>query len=142
VNRLYPIDEVTESLREEEGWSSTIYKCSENKMSLGYGRNVDPDGGIGITREEGEFMLANDVRRTIEELENAFPQFGDLDQQRTAVLIELGFQLGMPTLRKFTNMLGGLWAGDNDRAADELLDSRYARQVPARAARYAERLRS
>ena len=142
MNRLYPIDEVTESLREEEGWSSTIYKCSENKMSLGYGRNVDPDGGIGITREEGEFMLANDVRRTIEELENAFPQFGDLDQQRTAVLIELGFQLGMPTLRKFTNMLGGLWAGDNDRAADELLDSRYARQVPARAARYAERLRS
>ena len=142
MNRLYPIDQVTESLREEEGWSSTIYKCSENKMSLGYGRNVDPDGGIGITREEGEFMLANDVRRTIEELENAFPQFGDLDQQRTAVLIELGFQLGMPTLRKFTNMLGGLWAGDNDRAADELLDSRYARQVPARARRYAERLQS
>ena len=142
MNRLYPIDQVTESLREEEGWSSTIYKCSENKMSLGYGRNVDPDGGIGITREEGEFMLANDVRRTIEELENAFPQLGDLDQPRTAVLIELCFQLGLPTLRKFSNMLAGLWAGDNDRAADELLDSRYARQVPARARRYAERLRS
>ena len=142
MNRLYPIDQVTESLREEEGWSSTIYKCSENKMSLGYGRNVDPDGGIGISREEGEFMLANDVRRTIAELENAFPMFGDLDQPRTAVLIELCFQLGLPTLRKFTNMLAGLWAGDNDRAADELLDSRYARQVPARARRYAERLQS
>ena len=142
MNRLYPIDQVTESLREEEGWSSTIYKCSENKMSLGYGRNVDPDGGIGITREEGELMLANDVRRTIEELESAFPQFHDLDQPRTAVLIELCFQLGLPTLRKFSNMLAGLWAGDNDRAADELLDSRYARQVPARARRYAERLRS
>ena len=142
MNRLYPIDQVTGSLREEEGWSSTIYKCSENKMTLGYGRNVDPDGGIGITREEGEFMLANDVRRTVQELENAFPQLGDLDQPRTAVLIELCFQLGLPTLRKFSNMLAGLWAGDNDRAADELLDSRYARQVPARARRYAERLRS
>ena len=142
MNRLYPIDQVMVSLREEEGWSSTIYKCSENKMSLGYGRNVDPDGGIGITREEGEFMLANDVRRTVQELENAFPQLGDLDQPRTAVLIELCFQLGLPTLRKFSNMLAGLWAGDNDLAAHELLDSRYARQVPARAARYAERLRS
>ncbi|MBT5570005.1 MAG: hypothetical protein HOJ90_02185 [Alphaproteobacteria bacterium] len=49
------------------------------------------------------------------------------------MLIELCFQLGLPTLRKFTNMLAGLWAGDNDRAAAELLDSRYARQVPARA---------
>jgi hypothetical protein len=39
-------------------------------------------------------------------------------------------------------MLAALWAGDNDRAAEELLDSRYARQVPARADRYAERLRS
>ena len=142
MNRLYPIDEVTESLRQEEGWSQTVYQCSEGHWTLGYGRNVDPHTGIGISREEGELMLANDVRRTIEELENAFPQFGDLDQQRTAVLIELGFQLGTPTLRKFTNMLAGLWAGDNDRAADELLDSRYARQVPARARRYAERLRS
>ena len=142
MNRLYPIDEVTKSLRQEEGWSQTVYQCSEGHWTLGYGRNVDPHTGIGISREEGELMLANDVRRTIEELENAFPQFGDLDQQRTAVLIELGFQLGTPTLRKFTNMLGGLWAGDNDRAADELLDSRYARQVPARARRYAERLRS
>ena len=142
MNRLYPIDEVTESLRQEEGWSQTVYQCSEGHWTLGYGRNVDPHTGIGISREEGELMLANDVRRTIEELENAFPQFGDLDQQRTAVLIELGFQLGTPNLRKFTNMLGGLWAGDNDRAADELLDSRYARQVPARARRYAERLQS
>ena len=142
MNRLYPIDEVTESLRQEEGWSQTVYQCSEGHWTLGYGRNVDPHTGIGISREEGELMLANDVRRTIEELENAFPQFGDLDQQRTAVLIELGFQLGTPTLRKFTNMLAGLWAGDNDRAADELLDSRYARQVPARARRYAERLQS
>ena len=76
------------------------------------------------------------------ELDSAFPQFGDLDPPRTAVLIELCFQLGMPTLRKFTNMLAALWAGDNDCAADELLDSRYARQVPSRANRYAERLRS
>jgi len=142
MNRVYPIDEVIESLREEEGWSNTAYKCSEGHWTIGYGRNVDPHTGIGISREEGELMLTNDVRRTIEELENAFPKFRDLDQPRTAILIELCFQLGLPTLRKFTNMLAALWAGDNDRAAEELLDSRYARQVPARADRYAERLKS
>lgn len=142
MNRVYPIDEVIESLREEEGWSNTAYKCSEGHWTIGYGRNVDPHTGIGISREEGELMLTNDVRRTIEELENAFPKFRDLDQPRTAILIELCFQLGLPNLRKFTNMLAALWAGDNDRAAEELLDSRYARQVPARADRYAERLKS
>lgn len=142
MNRLYPIDQVMVSLREEEGWSATVYQCSEGHWTIGYGRNVDPHTGIGITRDEGEFMLRADVMRTIAELDSAFPQFGDLDQPRTAVLIELCFQLGLPTLRKFTNMLAALWAGDNDRAAEELLDSRYARQVPARADRYAERLRS
>jgi len=142
VNRLYPIDQVMVSLREEEGWSATVYQCSEGHWTIGYGRNVDPHTGIGITRDEGEFMLRADVMRTIAELDSAFPQFNDLDQPRTAVLIELCFQLGLPTLRKFTNMLAALWAGDNDRAAEELLDSRYARQVPARADRYAERLRS
>ena len=142
MNRLYPIDQVMVSLREEEGWSATVYQCSEGHWTIGYGRNVDPHTGIGITRDEGEFMLRADVMRTIAELDSAFPQFNDLDQPRTAVLIELCFQLGLPTLRKFTNMLAALWAGDNDRAAEELLDSRYARQVPARADRYAERLRS
>ena len=142
MNRVYPIGEVTESLRQEEGWSNTAYKCSEGHWTIGYGRNVDPHTGIGISREEGEFMLRNDVMRTIEELENAFPFFSELDQPRTAVLIELAFQLGLPTLKRFSNMLSALWSGDNDRAAEELLDSRYARQVPARADRYAERLRS
>ena len=142
MNRVYPIDEVIESLREEEGWSSTIYKCTQGHWTIGYGRNVDPHTGIGISREEGEFMLRSDVMRTIEELDNAFPFFSELDQPRTAVLIELAFQLGLPTLRKFSNMLAALWAGDTARAAEELLNSRYARQVPARANRYAERLRS
>ncbi len=60
---------------------------------------------------------------------------------RTAVLVEATFQMGLTTLRKFKLMLAALERGDNAEAAKQLLSSKYARQVPARAQRYAERLR-
>ena len=141
MNRIYPIDEVINSLQLEEGWSPTVYKCSEKQWTIGYGRNVDPKTGLGLSREEGTYLLANDVRRTIRELETAFPFFAELDQARTAVLIELAFQLGLPRLRKFRKMLVALEANNFYAASLELLDSKFARQVPARANRLATRLR-
>lgn len=141
MTRLLPIDLVVESLKREEGWSSTVYRCSENKMTLGYGRNVDPDGGIGITREEGEMLLRNDVNRVIDELKAAFDWFPTLDNQRAAVLIEIAFQLGTGArLRGFKKFIDALRRFDHVEAAAELLNSRYARQTPERVRRYANRL--
>lgn len=142
-SRLYPIDEVLASLQAEEGFSATAYRDSLGWLTIGYGRLIDERRpGGGVSEEEGLYLLRNDITRTVTELRRAVPFFAGLDGPRCAVVIELGFQLGLGGLLGFRRMLAALERGDNEAAADELLDSRYAEQVPARAARYAERLRT
>lgn len=137
---IYPIAEIAANLAREEGWSSTVYQDSRGFWTLGYGRNVDPSGP-GLTREEGELLLRNDIARTIDELERALDWFTGAPPAIVAALVELGFQLGLPALLRFKKTLMLLEAGLYQDAADELLRSRFADQVPARARRLAERIR-
>ena len=44
--------------------------CPAGTISLGYGRNIDKKmGGLGTTKEEVEYLLTNDIRRSIAECE-------------------------------------------------------------------------
>ena len=137
---MYRIDEIAEALKREEGFSAHCYICTAGKNSVGYGRNIDADGGIGISEEEADYLLRNDIDRTIAECEQ-WGWFGDLQPAQQSVLIQLCFQLGYPRLTKFKRMLAALAEQDYDTAADELLDSRFAEQVPRRANRLAEQMR-
>mgnify|MGYP001101913895 FL=1 len=83
----------------------------------------------------------NDVRRCIDELGKALPWASSLDNQRKEVLVELAFQMGLPNLLKFKRMLAAMKDGEFEKAAAELLDSKYAGQTPARSERYAKRIR-
>ena len=46
-----------EWLRQDEGLVLQPYKCSANKTSIGYGRNLED---CGINQDEAELMLKND----------------------------------------------------------------------------------
>lgn len=137
---MYRIDEIAEALKREEGFSAHAYLCSENRLTIGYGRNVDELGGIGISPDEADLLLRNDIDRTIQECEQ-WDWFRDLQPSQQSVLIQLCFQLGYPRLTKFKRMLAALAEQDYETAADELLDSRFAEQVPRRANRLAEQMR-
>ena len=137
---MYRIDEIAEALKREEGFSAHAYLCSENRLTIGYGRNVDELGGIGISPDEADLLLRNDIDRTRQECEQ-WDWFRDLQPSQQSVLIQLCFQLGYPRLTKFKRMLAALAEQDYETAADELLDSRFAEQVPRRAARLAEQMR-
>ena len=111
---------------------------------LGYGRAVDPDEeGTGITEEEAELLLENDLKRFEE-----FPKgvlrdtWHVLDQVRREALIEMCFNMGPGNLAKFKMMIANLAEEDWEAAADEALSSRWADQVGKRADRIAERIRS
>lgn len=138
---MYNLEEVTENLKREEGWSATVYNCSEGYETIGYGRNISATGP-GITKEEGEFLLSNDIARCVSELEAALPWVSGCDRIVANVLVELCYQLGLPTLLKFKLTLNHLQRDEYVLGASELLRSRFAKQTPARAQRLAERLRS
>ena len=47
-------------LKRHEGVKSHAYKCSAGKVTVGVGRNIDENGGIGLTDSEIDMLLAND----------------------------------------------------------------------------------
>jgi lysozyme len=135
------VNAIVENLKIEEGFRTRPYVCSAGYLTIGFGRNIS-DSGLGISEEEAEYLLKNDVNRTIDEVRQRWPWFDDCDKAAREVLVELCFQLGAPRLSKFVKCLAALKADDNDTAAAELLDSKFAKQVPARAARLSIRLKS
>ena len=132
--------DIIDSLKFEEGFSAHYYRDILGHASIGYGRCIADGVGLGITKNEAEILLRNDVARTVKELRNNFRWFRNAPEPQQNVLIEVCFQLGLPTFKKFKRMLHALEREDYKRAAEELLDSRYAQQCPGRVGRYAERL--
>ena len=125
-------------IRDSEGYVLMPYEDSTGHVSIGIGRNLDAKG---ISPEEAEFLFSNDMNEAISDLEDYY-FFYSQDPVRQAVLLDLRFNLGLHGLLSFQKMLKALEDGDYDRAAIELLDSRYARQVGPRALRNADLLKN
>lgn len=126
-----------EQLQRHEGLRLKPYRDTVGKLTIGYGRNLDDRG---ITEEEAGFMLDNDIDLVVAELER-MPLFLSLSPVRKVVLANMAFNMGMPTLLTFRRMLGALAEKDWDRAAKEMMDSKWARQVGSRADELSELMR-
>ncbi len=125
-------------LRRDEGLRLKPYRDTGGRLTLGVGRNLDD---VGITAEEADYLLENDVGRALAGLDRALPWWRGLSARRQRALVNMAFNLGLPRLLGFSAMLAALRAGDYPAAAREALDSRWAGQVGARAARVAAMLR-
>jgi len=137
-------EELIESIKLGEGFSRTAYRCSLGHLTIGYGRLIDPEvAGSGLTEEEAEYLLVNDIERFAEAAERVVGSevWSWLSQRRRDVLTEMAFNMGPGNLAKFKKMLAAIASQDYAQAADEALNSRWAQQVGKRAERLADRLR-
>ena len=66
----------------------------------------------------------------------------DLDPVRKAVIENMSFNLGYPTLKKFQNMISSISQGDYETASKEMLNSRWSKQVGQRSIELAEQMRT
>ena len=126
------MSKLSDQLRIHEGVRSHAYKCSANMITVGVGRNIDENGGLGLSDDEIDYLLENDIRRCKQEL-ITLPWFSQIDSVRQDALINMCFNLGMTRLLGFKNALTAMSVGDYDLAADEFMDSRWAKQVGYRA---------
>ena len=128
------IDSVLSDLKRDEGLRLEPYNDSVDKLTIGYGRNLDD---VGITEHEAEVLLQNDIGRARIDLDRALPWWRALSEASRRGLVNMCFNLGLPRLLTFKRMLAALEAGDGGLAADEALDSKWAAQVGNRAQRIA-----
>lgn len=135
----YNTDDLVEQLIEHEGMELMPYRCTAEKLTIGVGRNIEDRG---ISEDEARYLLANDIAIVEEEILKRQPMVATLDSVRQRVLVDMAFNLGMPTLMKFQNMWDAIEEEDWDEAAAQMLDSRWARQVGRRAERLADAMRT
>jgi lysozyme len=135
-------DKLIEMLKVHEGVETYAYKCSENKTTIGVGRNVDKAGGLGLSDDEVDYLLQNDIDRVILELDSEYDWFSDLDDVRQDAMIDISFNLGQTRLRAFKKALSAMSEGDWDEAADQFMDSRWSDQVGIRAKNLTEMIRT
>ena len=121
-----------------EGKRNLPYECSAGKITIGVGRNLED---MPLTDDEIMYLLRNDIARCETEL-NRYPWFRMMDDARRDACINLVFNLGLTRFRQFKKMIKGFEDRDYERAADELLDSRYSLQVGKRAQELAEIIRT
>ena len=122
-----------EQLSIHEGVKKFAYKCPAGKITVGIGRNIDSDGGLGLSDDEIIYLLRNDISRIDEELTNAFRFYKELDRVRKDAMINICFNLGLTRLRSFREALGRMEKKEYPEAAVEFLDSLWASQVGQRA---------
>ena len=115
------------------------YRCTAGKLTIGYGRNLDDKG---ISKSEAYELLANDIRSCGEQLIDEIPEiYSGLDEVRKSVLLNMCFNLGISGLLGFKNTLAFIKARDWERAANNMLVSRWAKQVGRRAIELSELMR-
>ena len=122
-----------EQLSIHEGVKKFAYKCPAGKITVGIGRNIDSDGGLGLSDDEIIYLLRNDISRIDQELTNAFRFYEELDRVRKDAMINICLNLGLTRLRSFREALGRMEKKEYPEAAVEFLDSLWASQVGQRA---------
>ena len=120
-----------------EGLVLMPYKCSQNFTSIGCGRNLD---SRGITEDEAMYLLGNDIDSVFRDLDKHLAIYKSYPIEAQYVFIDLCFNLGIHTLLSFRKTLALCQLGEWEKAAAELLRSRYARQVGRRAIFNSEQL--
>lgn len=113
-------------LKKHEGYSPKPYVDSVGKLTIGYGRNLDD---VGIYADEAELMLENDIEIAIREAYKIFPEFISYKPERQEVIVNMLFNLGATKFLTFARFIEAVKNRDWDKAADEMLDSKWCGQV-------------
>ena len=133
------MDRIKEQLVRHEGLRLKPYRCTAGKLTIGIGRNLDD---CGISQSEAYVMLINDIMNCEKQLQAKIPDiYNGLDEVRKSVLLNMCFNLGISGLLGFKNTLEFIKVGDWERAANNMLVSRWAKQVGRRAIELSELMR-
>ncbi len=122
-------EKLIKSVKKHEGLRLKPYRCTAGKLTIGYGRNLED---TGISKNAAEILLVKDLERVQTKLLKKI-NYDKYPSHVQNVLLEMGFQLGVPGLLKFKKTLQLIDNGDYIGASKEMLNSKWAKQTPKRA---------
>ena len=143
------INKLREQLEVDEGIVNEIYLDHLGYPTFGIGhlvRDSDPESGsdVGtpVSPERCEEAFESDIQSVLSDCNKLYGSFDSLPEEAQQIIANMMFNLGYPRLSKFKGMKRGVDSQDWNQAADEMVDSRWYRQVGARAERLEARMRA
>lgn len=128
-------------IKRHEGYRERVYLDSLGFPTVGYGHCLSP--GSCITGQIAELLLDMDLAEVeLDFAKLSFARRSALNPARTMVIKDMLFNLGFPRVLQFRAMWDAIERGDFEAAAKEMLDSKWARQVGARATELAAIMRT
>mgnify|MGYP001245844883 CR=1 FL=1 len=119
-----------EQLIDHEGEKLLPYRDTVGKLTIGVGRNLTD---VGISREESRYLLANDIKKVVAQLDAKLPWWDSMTEVRQRVLVDMCFNLGITGLLGFNNALAAMKMRDYEEASYGMANSHWASQVGKRA---------
>ena len=143
------LDTLRKQLEIDEGIKHDIYLDHLGLPTFGIGHlitDADPESGqaVGttISDERVQSAFEADVVSVIEDCNKLYDDFDELPEEVQQIIANMMFNMGRTRLSKFRGMKRGVDARDWNTAADEMVDSRWYRQVTNRADRLVQRMRA
>ena len=143
------IGQLREELERDEGVKYEVYLDHLGYPTFGIGHLItddDPERGASVgTKVDSDRVqeaFETDVETVLSDCERLYVQFEHLPEEVQLIVANMMFNMGYTRLSKFKGMKRGVDARDWESAADEMVDSRWYKQVTRRADRLVVRMRS
>jgi len=131
--------DLLESIKHHEGFVEHVYDDSLGIPTIGYGFAIKD---LVLEEDLCDEILLRKLRILGKSVMGKFPFFDSLPSDCKTVLMEMCYQLGVTGVSKFKKALKAMEGGDWEKAADEMLDSKWAKQTPNRAKEMSNIIRS
>jgi lysozyme len=134
-------------VKEDEGFRPIAYLDTVGVWTIGYGQTFWSDGspisaGDEITEDAALQFLRAQLWKCATDCQRDYVSFEAHDHVRQEVLVNMRYNLGRAGLAGFKKMNAAVEKFDYPRWADEMEDSRWFRQVTARAKRLQQMVRT
>ena len=143
------IEQLKKELAADEGCVKKIYLDHLGKKTVGIGhlcQEGDPEFwksiGTEVSQDRVDELFGKDIAWTMTDCRDIVPGFDDMPREVKLILANLMFNMGRGRVLQFRKMLAAVDERDWSVAADEMHDSKWRRQVPARAERLIKRMRA
>ena len=128
-----------EEIKVHEGFRDKVYKCSEGFDTIGYGFAIKD---LILDQDIAEMILDRKLKALTENINNKFDWFNESPQKVQDVVSNMCYQIGLSGFSKFKKTIYYLETEQYEEAADEMLDSLWARQTPNRANELSNNIRN
>ena len=134
-------------LAEDEGCKYEIYNDHLGYATFGIGHLVTDSDleygqeiGTEVSKERVDECFKADIEITIKDCNILYSNFNDIPEEAQLILANMMFNLGRPRLSKFLKLKAAVDDEDWMEASVQMMDSKWAKQVPNRAKRLCERM--